>query len=215
MTDYSHSLELPDCENVSDGWVYWIGGDTGPIKIGWSKDPQKRVRELQTGSPIALTVVHQVAGTTADERRWHKKLSDHRLHGEWFMRDAALRAATTMETVEFRIWPQLGVVTGDTVRELKTVLRRHRGSYVVTIRIATPAGWRELLLADRWGVNPTLDLEDELDDVFQRLCPQSSPSGVARRCVLMEKANETRKNPRLTVVNAAAVLQRQQMLRHD
>lgn len=34
MTDYLHLLRLPESKNAPDGWVYWICGDTGPIKLG-------------------------------------------------------------------------------------------------------------------------------------------------------------------------------------
>ncbi len=59
----------------------------GPIKIGrTASDPKKRLRELQTGSPEPLRIVHVFDGD--HERELHDRLSAYRLHGEWFRPDA-------------------------------------------------------------------------------------------------------------------------------
>ena len=113
MTDYSHLLRLPERENAPDGWVYWIGGDTGPIKIGWSKDPEKRLKQFQPGSPVELRVIHRVAGTYNDERRWHNELSNERLHGEWFERGAALMAAGVEWHDDMRLESDVGIGFAD------------------------------------------------------------------------------------------------------
>ena len=109
MSDYSHLLRLPERENAPDGWVYWIGGDTGPIKIGWSKDPEKRLKQFQPGSPVELRVIYRVAGTYNDERRWHNELSNERLHGEWFKRGAALMAAGVEWDDDMRLESDVGI----------------------------------------------------------------------------------------------------------
>jgi len=113
MTDYSHLLRLPERKNAPDGWVYWIGGDTGPIKIGWSKEPEKRLKQFQPGSPIELKVIHRVAGTYNDERRLHNELSNERLHGEWFERGAALMAAGVEWDDDMRLESDVGIGFAD------------------------------------------------------------------------------------------------------
>lgn len=72
------------------GYVYLAGGEHGPLKIGWSKDPAARIEAFQTGNYQHLTVIAKREGTQADERQVHDKLSDHRVKGEWFERWAAL-----------------------------------------------------------------------------------------------------------------------------
>lgn len=68
--------------------IYLIGYEKpGPqdiVKIGFSTDPDKRLRELQTGSPFKLRLVKTYPGNRALERRLHGLFSDVRLHGEWF-----------------------------------------------------------------------------------------------------------------------------------
>lgn len=113
MTDYLHLLRLPESKNAPDGWVYWIGGNTGPIKIGWSKDPEKRLKQFQPGSPIELKVIHRVAGTYNDERRLHNELSNERLHGEWFERGAALIAAGVGWDDDMRLESDVGIGFAD------------------------------------------------------------------------------------------------------
>jgi hypothetical protein len=113
VTDHSQLFLSRERENAPDGWVYWIGGDTGPIKIGWSKDPEKRLKQFQPGSPIELKVIHRVAGTYNDERRLHNELSNERLHGEWFERGAALMAAGVEWDDDMRLESDVGIGFAD------------------------------------------------------------------------------------------------------
>jgi hypothetical protein len=70
----------------ADGFVYFIGGGVGCIKIGWAKNPAKRLKALQTGSPIPLYLLAVVAGPCALEREYHQRFKAHWSHGEWFAR---------------------------------------------------------------------------------------------------------------------------------
>lgn len=67
------------------GYVYAVqmGGD-GPIKIGWSANPQRRLAGLQCSSPYTLVVRGIWPGMPNDEARLHERLSAHRMRGEWF-----------------------------------------------------------------------------------------------------------------------------------
>lgn len=70
---------------AAPGYVYFIQGiDGGRIKIGWAKRPGVRLRELQTGSPVALRIVAAMPGDRSAERDQHKKWEQHRAYGEWF-----------------------------------------------------------------------------------------------------------------------------------
>jgi hypothetical protein len=72
------------------GYVYLAGGDAGPLKIGFSKDPYTRVESFQCGNHQELRVIAKREGTPADEREIHERLKQHRVKGEWFDRWAAL-----------------------------------------------------------------------------------------------------------------------------
>lgn len=60
----------------------------GPVKLGLSQDPQRRVRQLQTGSAELLTIHHTEEVSDARvkiaEGALHRMLGHKRLKGEWF-----------------------------------------------------------------------------------------------------------------------------------
>lgn len=65
---------------------YFIGADTGPIKIGYSVCVQSRLSAMQSGSPMVLRVLATAPGGPAREAAYHQQFRDSRLHGEWFER---------------------------------------------------------------------------------------------------------------------------------
>lgn len=56
----------------------------GPIKIGCSRTPERRLRAMQIWSPEPLEILASVPGDFSDEQRLHRDLADYRLHHEWF-----------------------------------------------------------------------------------------------------------------------------------
>lgn len=87
------------------GIVYLIGSSSGPVKIGFTTDLDRRLERLQMNSPRKLRVLAARDGTRGDELRLHREHRDARLHGEWFKRsEAVLRcldvAATSGGTEE-------------------------------------------------------------------------------------------------------------------
>lgn len=78
-------FEVPD--DLPDMYVYAIREkDTGNIKLGISRDPEARLRQLQTGNSSELELVaHRPAvNRFADERAIHANAATYRLKGEWF-----------------------------------------------------------------------------------------------------------------------------------
>lgn len=65
----------------------WCTAVPGYIKIGWSKNPRKRLRHLQTGLPGPVFVLRFDPGPKALERALHDGWSHRRAHGEWFRVD--------------------------------------------------------------------------------------------------------------------------------
>lgn len=70
-------------------FIYVIAADLkGPVKIGFSKHPEKRLRELQTGVPTPLTLHHvqafEAPRAKLIEKMLHKTLRIQRQKGEWF-----------------------------------------------------------------------------------------------------------------------------------
>lgn len=68
------------------GTVYFIqGADGGPIKIGFTNWAiEDRLKALQTGSPVRLTVLAMIPGDKATEKKLHHKFRKLRVLGEWF-----------------------------------------------------------------------------------------------------------------------------------
>jgi hypothetical protein len=69
-------------------FIYVIGPEVGPLKIGRSLDPEVRLAHLQTGHEAKL-MIHYTRATSADlivvmEKIVHRELRHKRLRGEWF-----------------------------------------------------------------------------------------------------------------------------------
>lgn len=73
------------------GYIYFIQGQYGgAIKVGFSIDPRKRLKELQTGYPDTLRILLMIPGDEATERTLHRQFEGARLKGEWFRPDDCL-----------------------------------------------------------------------------------------------------------------------------
>lgn len=59
---------------------------TGNLKVGISVNPSRRLKELQVGCDGRLELVATVSAENGfqSESATHKRLSSHRIHGEWF-----------------------------------------------------------------------------------------------------------------------------------
>lgn len=67
------------------GWIYFIQeGFGGPIKIGFSRNPEWRIPSLQTGNSNELRLLGKFRGTKRDEMAFHKAFLEYRIRGEWF-----------------------------------------------------------------------------------------------------------------------------------
>lgn len=68
----------------SSGYLYFIGSDDGPIKIGASTNPQRRLSDLKYKFGGNLRILCAVPGMADEERNMHFGFQGFRLHGEWF-----------------------------------------------------------------------------------------------------------------------------------
>lgn len=98
-----HSERRQPIQDGKDGWIYFIAGEDGPVKVGMSayEPTRQRLPELSTMSPVPLRVVFkaQVPDRFEVERALHAELAPYREHGEWFDRDAALAYADHLREV--------------------------------------------------------------------------------------------------------------------
>jgi hypothetical protein len=66
--------------------VYFIGAQSGPIKIGIAVNPKARLSGLQTSHHERLELLATCGGGMGQEKRYHYQFKEHRLSGEWFAR---------------------------------------------------------------------------------------------------------------------------------
>lgn len=74
------------------GCVYFIrDADQDRVKVGYSLTPERRRRQLQTGSAGKLKIVGLVATPQIAEDIFHRDLSGFSVRGEWFAAAGVMR----------------------------------------------------------------------------------------------------------------------------
>ena len=72
-------------EQKITGYVYFIQfAEEGPIKIGYAKSVDIRLRDLQVACPYEIEVLHAAPGNEFCEKALHYAFDDCRIRGEWF-----------------------------------------------------------------------------------------------------------------------------------
>lgn len=67
-------------------FVYFIqAGDDGPVKIGITRDPKKRLSYLQVGNHLPLRLIGLWPAADSEEEAFlHSYLEGERIRGEWY-----------------------------------------------------------------------------------------------------------------------------------
>ena len=60
------------------------------VKIGFTKNINKRLSQLQVSSPVKLEVLHLIEGNVSLEKELHRKFKEFRTSGEWFNYDSSI-----------------------------------------------------------------------------------------------------------------------------
>jgi hypothetical protein len=60
----------------------------GAVKIGFTSDIERRVRELRKENRTAVDLIALLPGAKPDELRLHARFAEKRLDGEWFAAEA-------------------------------------------------------------------------------------------------------------------------------
>lgn len=85
-------------------FVYVIGSaGTGRVKIGFSTDVMRRLRDLQASSPVLLRVLWFGNGSREIEERLHLRFHTYRTHGEWFEFNQRSDPATAIRAEALRL----------------------------------------------------------------------------------------------------------------
>lgn len=77
---------------TKEDFVYFIGNrDLGFVKIGYSKKPKLRLRQIQTNCPFKVDLLKVESGNVENETRYHNKFSQYNTYGEWFKIEGMLQ----------------------------------------------------------------------------------------------------------------------------
>lgn len=83
-----HSRRRQDRVGGTPGYVYFVQSSAGPIKIGSSKNPRRRIKLLDIGaSVLTLLATEQHPGgkeAYLAEKAYHARFSASNVKGEWF-----------------------------------------------------------------------------------------------------------------------------------
>ena len=78
-------------ENLPNRFIYVAQDNAGNIKIGISKNPEKRIKDLNIGNASELTLIYSreaIKQGYQDEIELHKKCASFNLRSEWFSVEA-------------------------------------------------------------------------------------------------------------------------------
>jgi hypothetical protein len=143
---------------VEEAMVYFIQeGDDGPVKIGFSDNPARRLQELQVASAKHLNLIAVIEGDVSKERELQARFQEFRLSGEWFIPiteiflyidRVGVGALTIVEC------PICGMQYLPNIAEdVQTHIERHKS----TLRGVLPYSLRELLKEHGWALARSKD----------------------------------------------------------
>ena len=94
---------------MTQHYIYVIGREKGPVKVGISSSPADRLRTLQTGCPFKLTLFQQWECGDRDNALEHEDIfggvcDDARIIGEWF--DMTAERAVRVVGAPFKYFEQ-------------------------------------------------------------------------------------------------------------
>lgn len=76
--------------------IYFLrAGPDGPVKIGWSSDPQKRAKLLQCGNPQGFELIRTLEAPRWAESWFHRHFASLAVGGEWFCYSPDMLAVAT------------------------------------------------------------------------------------------------------------------------
>jgi DNA-binding XRE family transcriptional regulator len=133
--------------------IYFIEQD-GMVKIGFTKNPSKRLSALQSSNPNELIVRLVIDGTLEDETKYHMQFKDRHIRGEWFLLDEdMLKFIEKNEKQDLRY--ELGLIYN--TEDIKIETARIRNVFNLNLREMgeilgiTPQSVNEIELRERAG----------------------------------------------------------------
>lgn len=72
--------------------MVYLAGYGDYLKIGWSRDVPRRIRDLQTGATDTIILYASFPGDRELERHLQVRFKAHRAKGEWFRKAPEIAA---------------------------------------------------------------------------------------------------------------------------
>lgn len=90
-------------------FVYVIGREEGPVKVGISSNPRKRLSQIRTACPFHAELLHVEPMLDRWHARYHEEMfhgvyEEKRLNGEWFDLDAELAIEQVETSLEIEAY---------------------------------------------------------------------------------------------------------------
>ncbi len=166
---------------LNPGYVYFIRcGDI--VKIGYAKDPLKRMSDLQSANPTELLLEGAIEGTFATETTTHYHFSPIRVRGEWF-RLSNLELAKYFEHLKTQ-----GIEVFDAFLLQNREPGQQNVSHATVATTVSKKNGGSDGPKDGWlHIRTDTTLDDKLDSAVKKLKAQgisTSRSGLARTLVL-------------------------------
>lgn len=97
IQDLGEFIVRSKCQSVDGKYVYFMRRQDGHIKIGYTKDPQRRIQGIRTalrssGQPGGAAILALVHGGRAVEKYLHDAFRDDHVGGEWFRPSSSIYA---------------------------------------------------------------------------------------------------------------------------
>lgn len=95
-------------------YIYVIGENDGPYKVGRAKEPQKRLADLQTANPrkLRMHLLSLAEDAVVAEALLHKVLEPYRVSGEWFECEVS-EIEKAFDAINLSVGDGLSAMSGD------------------------------------------------------------------------------------------------------
>ena len=101
---------------MSTTYLYVIGREEGPVKVGITNSLTGRISAIQTGCPFRIKLLHAQPMRNRDhallhERWFHASYEEKRLHGEWFDLEYELAVEMIETSLEHELAHERGLLS--------------------------------------------------------------------------------------------------------
>lgn len=95
---------------TNTGYIYFIS-NRNAIKIGFTKNIERRRKQLQTGNSKELQLLYYIQGDRSTEYYFHRYFHDYKINGEWFDYDFVMQWIKR-DKLEKEIQREMGIIKG-------------------------------------------------------------------------------------------------------